>query len=251
MKVAVFLIVCFAMAANADILDDMKAKFQEFKTKVSELAEKAAAKFSEEKELAMDEIKSHINAQTLAEIKSFLTICKDEPEQVGKDAQPVQKACAFIKEHWVEVQAKLKVVELMAAEKWAKFKQEISFDFMILKEVAIQKWEHAKIKLQEIKAGAKTAWDKFSAAVKEGWEKLTAAVKAKVDQWLPAAKEKFAKLKEAAKAKWNAIKEKAGELAKEAKEEFDKIKQDIKQEIEQLKPEVKEAEKEVQEVLTL
>jgi len=263
MRPAILLIACFVMAANADILDDMKTKFTEFKNNVDELAKKVASGV----EVAVEDIESHINPQTLAEIESFLTVCKGEPVVAGKEADTVQKACAFIKEHWVMVQGKFAVVKLLAAEKFDKFKKEISLDFAILKEVAKAKWTDAKAKLQEIKAGAKSAWEKISAAFEEGWNKLTEAIKAKVAKWVPEAQTKFEALKVAAKAKWDIVKAEAKELAgkvgakldeakakfeevkKEAKAKFDELKAKLHPQIETLKEEIKQAENNIADIL--
>jgi len=268
MRPAILLIACFVMAANADILDEMKTKFTEFKNNVDELARKVADCVEKKVDITVEEIKSHINPQTLAEIQSFFTVCKDEPVVEGKEDN-MQKACAFIKEHWVMVQGKFAVVKLLAAEKFDKFKTEISLDFAILKEVAKQKWTDAKAKLQSIKADAKTLWEKISAKFEEGWSKLTEAIKAKVAQWVPEAQAKFAALKEAAKAKWANIKSEAKELAGkaglkldeieaklqqlkiEAKAKFEEIKASLKAKIADLKPELEKAEAEIADVLDI
>jgi len=247
----------------------MKTKFTEFKNNVDELARKVADAVEKKVDIAVEDIKAHINPQTLAEIQSFLTVCKDEPALVGKEADTIQKACAYIKEHWVMVQGKFAVVKMLAGEKFDKFKSEISLDFVILKEVAKSKWTDVKAKLQAMKAGAKTLWEKISAEFEEGWNKLTEAIKAKVAKWMPEAQEKFAALKEAAKAKWANIKEEAKEIAgkmnikieaieaklqqlkTQAKAKFEEIKAKLEKQIDSLKPELKEAEQDIENVLKM
>jgi len=246
-------------AANADVLEDMKAKFTEMRDNINLLC----AKVAEKADIAVEEIKSHINPQTLAEIQSFLEVCKDEKEiEKGKTPDVMQQACTFIKDHWYQVQAKFHFVKGVAGAKFDEFKKEIAFDFIVLKEVAKDKWKVVKQELAKFKDLAKTTLEKLAASFEHGWSELTTAIHNKLSQWDQKAKDGFAKLKEAAKEKWEHVKVDAGLLADAAnakyvagKAKFDEAKDAIKSELADklhgLANEIGGAEKEIDNVLKM
>jgi gas vesicle protein len=258
MKLVLLLIACFAFAAQADVIDDIKAKFQEFGKDL----DKVGKAIKEKGQAAIDAIKSHINPATLAELDVYKKLCPDNQvvKRDLKDNEHVKKACAYIKENWPKLKAKFDEIKQKAEGAWSKFADEIASDFYILRIAAAVKFEEAKAKLEamNIPEKAKSMWDQFTDAVGNAFDKVKEAAKKgwsvftdKFGKFTDEAKEKLEKLKEAAEAKWEIIKGKVGSLTDDAKAELEKIEQAVKPEVESFKEDIQKAKEEIKRFFNL
>jgi hypothetical protein len=259
MNPILFLIACFALA-NAAVIDDIKAKFNELEAELDQVGKAIKEKGQE----AVAAIKAHINPETLAELDVYHKLCPNQEKQVAKrdlkDNEHVKAACAYIKENWPKLKSKIDEIKQKAKGAWEKFADEIASDFYILRIAAAAKFEEAKAKLEEMNLPekAKSFWDEFTQSIGNAFDKVKETAKHgwsvftdKFGKFTDEAKIKLEKLKEAANAKWEIVKGKVGELTEEAKADLEKIEADIKPEIEGLKEDIQKAKEEIKKFFNL
>jgi len=202
------LIACFALVANAAVIDDITAKFHELQAGL----EKVAAEIKEKGEAAIETIKENIDPALLAELDVFHKLCPEHEKQVAKRDlnEHVQSACKYINENWPKVEAKVEELKTKAKVAFDKFAADASVYYGIIQKEAAEKWEKfsglAKGTFEKAKEQAKITYDSLSA---------------KFDTLSKEAQVKLEELRQKAGPEWEKFKEQAKNAAEEAKTKLD------------------------------